>query len=358
MKLPFAKFFGKPKRVVGIDVGTSSVKVVEIEKNQNINLLTNYAYFYNPDKESGFYFNSLKVDFDYITDVVSNLLNSAKIVPENVVMSIPVAASFSTIVTLPNMGEMNEMEAAIKFEANKLIPVPVDEVRLEWRVLNHLSDNQIINVLVIAIPNDIIGKYNNMAKLLGVKEMNFELESMSLGNLFALPDVSNVSGGGSQVRPETFIVVDMGQYHTSIVIVDKGVSCSHNISQISGMSFVDKIESMMSVSKDRADDIRKNQGLNSNSQIKECMTVMLDKLVGEIVKSGELYASHGGGRMQELVLSGGFAKTPKVDEYLSNALKIPSVIVSPFNKVSVDKTLLPVLNKQNVDLSVAVGLTI
>ncbi len=345
------------KKIVGIDIGTSSVKVVEVEKGKNINNLTNYGYFYNPDKESSFYFNSLKVDHEYIADIISTILMQSNIESRDVRMSIPVASSFSTIIQLPAIKNQKEMETAIGFEASRLIPLPLNNLRLEWSLLDHLSDDKMIKVLITAIPNDIIDKYNRIAQLLKVKNIKSEIDSVSLGRLFASPDITK-SNNNEQLISNSFAVVDIGRYHTGISIVDKGIVCSHNISKISGNSFTEKIAEMMSVSKDRAYKIRNEQGFNANSQIRDCMKVILDKLIGEIAKANELYISHDGTSIKAVVLSGGLNKTPGIEDYIFKVLKIPVIQGSPFNKIFIKKELLPILEKQDVDLSVAIGLTI
>ena len=138
-------FSRKDRRQLGVDVGTSAVKIVELEHSSNRLTLTNYAVldgsdFFGEMPGGSNMPSGLKMSDDDIASALKRLLAEAKIKTRTAVMSIPIFSSFLTVMELPNLAG-KELESAVPFEARSYVPVPLSEVVLDWLIIPPRSDS-------------------------------------------------------------------------------------------------------------------------------------------------------------------------------------------------------------------------
>lgn len=333
----------RKRKLLGIDIGTAAIKIVELERGKT-NRLANYVYFHNKNKDDSFYFNSFQVDTSYIVNVIRAMLDKSSIVTTEAFMSIPVAFSFSTIFSLPII-KKEEMNSAINFEARKFIPVPMDEVYVNWNAIDFMSSKQGVKILMIAVPKETINKYNAIARALRLQLRGLEIESFSL--VRSLVD---------QDEKECAAVIDIGEYITNICITEQDVVSVHHTSNVSGRALTNRIASMLSVSVDRANTLKNEQGLNQYHQLHELLAPLINKMINEVVKSNDSHTINGGTTMQKVILSGGSSHIPGLQEYLNRTLNIPVVRGDEFGRVTFPDVLEKTIHKQPVDFSVALGL--
>src|SRR3989344_1932190 len=135
---PFSR---KIRRQLGIDVGTSSIKIVELEKEDNYIKLANYGLiedsdFFGEITNGSSVPSGLKISEGDVSALIKQLIDKSKMKTDTAVMSIPIFSSFLTVMELPNLNK-KELENAVPFEARSYIPVPLSEVVLDWIILPH-----------------------------------------------------------------------------------------------------------------------------------------------------------------------------------------------------------------------------
>jgi len=224
--------FFKPKSYLGIDIGTSSIKVVELSKSRDTYKLENYgaATFFSENEflpMEVYEQNALKIPDEQVAELLKKVIAETGITAKRAAISLPVFSAFSTIIELPPMPE-DEMEKAIQFEARQYVPIPVSEVSLASVVIGEERPKQgqlatvaqakkRLEILLVAVPNEIKNKYQHIAQLAGLELIAIEMETFPLARAL-------LRGARDVVA-----IVDVGARSTDICIVDNGVArISHN----------------------------------------------------------------------------------------------------------------------------------
>src|SRR3989344_4078958 len=166
-KNPFMMFF--PKKMLGIDIGTSSVKIVEISRWGGGKTLENYgevksaALYKEPVKtfERGSYLLS---DF-FVSRAIMAILDEAKIKTKAAIFSVPDFSTFCTSIELPPMTE-KEIQQAVYYTAPQYIPLSITETTLDWRVVSGTpgQKDSSLKILLVAIPNQVVQGYQKIAR--------------------------------------------------------------------------------------------------------------------------------------------------------------------------------------------------
>lgn len=346
MALPFNIFsIGKsPKSYLGVDIGTLSIKVVELSnennrpKLENYAILTDYNLVENPVQ---------KVFGGEAALMLRRILKESEISAKEINMSMPIFSSFLTIMELPQMPE-SEISSAIQFEAKKYIPVPLESVLIDWSIIQSNSEDK-ISVLLIAIPKDLVNEYTSVARDTDLKLINLELETMAAARALIGND------------PVPAVLIDMGSRDTTISVVDGGyVRISHSI-ETSGEDLTRALAKSLNINWRRAEELKKEQGLtimDSNSQIGGVLNPLLD-VIGNAVKNIiDLYFRKTNKKPEKIVIYGGASKMPGFPEYLKNSIGLDIVTGNPFGKIMYNEKLKPIIEKTGHEFTIAVGLAL
>lgn len=352
MALPFNIFnIGKgSKSYLGVDVGTLSIKIVELSSEAGRPKLRNYAILSNYNLIEN---KVPKVFGGEASAMLRRMLKESGIAANEINMSVPIFSSFLTIMELPPMPE-SEITRAVQFEAKKYIPVPLESVLLDWFLIGtDASDlparERKISVLLIAIPKDLINEYATVARESGLKLINLELETMSAARALIGND------------PMPTALMDMGSRDTTISVVDGGyLRISHSI-ETSGEDLTRSLANSLNISWRRAEELKKEQGLkvvDHNNQINDVLSPLLDIIVNATKNIIDLYFSKSNKKIEKLIIYGGAAKMPGFAQYLKNDLGLDVFIGNPFSKIMYDEKLNSMLKNTGHELTVAVGLAL
>ncbi len=304
-------FRKKSKSRLGIDLGSSSVKIVELEVKEGRTKLVNYALA-QARQEAVFKIGEMKDD--EIARLLRELMRTAKIQTRRASISLPVERTFTTVMDLPVMPE-KELMAAIPFEAQKYVPVPVDEVVLDWTVIPSSLPGEakkpesgakgtMMQVLLVAVPRDIINKVTKISKLAGIEIAALEQEAFSLARAL-LGNDKNV-----------FIIVDLGRKDCDFIIVDQGyIRMSHNLDSVN----------------------------------KELILMEIDRVVN-------IFQMKYNKKVGQCVLAGGRANEKELLDFLEGKLKMPVKVGDPFARVAHESALDQALKELGPQFSVATGL--
>jgi len=362
---------------VGIDIGTSSMKAVELKQEGSHLALQNYAVTYGLDllqhmaagpKDR----TTFKVSEEEMAEILKKLLSFSGIKSEKAVFSIPIFSSFLTIIEMPFMS-MDQLEKAVSLQASSYIPVPTDEVVLDWLAIppsedanaakkpvqsvNPLNasqaqeskkkDEEMLSVLLVAIPKEVINYYERIAHLAGLKVSAVESESFSM--------MRSLLGND----PGVVMLVDFGARSSTLTIVDQGfIRASHTV-DLSGKELSESLAKSLNISPERAEEIKKLQGLSPGPNSENIMQVLspsLGKLVLEYKKMADYYKDREGHLIEKVILTGGASDMPRLKEYLQGKVGVPVVRGNPFARTKYREELAKVLDSElATDLAVATG---
>jgi type IV pilus assembly protein PilM len=352
----FNLFGGKPKTCLGIDIGTSSIKVVQLKRSEGRYKLETYGelqtYGYLERLNDPFQTKNLQLLESQVAEMLGKIMKEAGITTKKVALSIPIFSSFISVVDLAPMSE-KELSHALVFESKRYIPVSLDEVKIDWEVIDkQVADSKDLfkfRVLLVAVPKEVITKYLRIARNLGLEVLALELENFSYTRSLVGNDLS------------TTCVLDFGARSTSFTIVDKGfIQMSHSL-DIAGTELTKALAHSMGIDFKRAEIYKKERGLDhkeleAGREIKEVILTLIDKIIFEIERAIASYESKTKRKVAKLILSGGSGNLFGLDEYLKNKLKIDIISGNPWAKVVYPSIIEPALKEIAPKFAVAVGL--
>jgi type IV pilus assembly protein PilM len=339
-----------PKVFVGIDIGSSALRIVEISGWGDRRTLKNYGEMriqtlYDKPFRS-FEKNSLLLSTHDLSKAIIGIMEEANIKTKDVVLSISDYSSFFTNFELPPMNE-SELSDAIRFEARRHVPLPLAEVVLDWQLLEpHVKKTDPYRVLLVAVPKEVIDHYEEIARLARLKLVAMEAE---------------VFGGiRSYLQDEKYpaILIDMGSHTTTVSVVYKGVlRMSHSI-DTGGNSFTERVARAFSLGYDEAERKKKTEGMNIVSGNVRILIPVADTVLLEVRKLLDNFKRQEKQEVRKIVLSGGSAGLKGFDTYLERQTHLKTEIISPFRNILYPPILESSLQKIGPSFAVAVGMAL
>ncbi len=344
-------FSGKPGAIVGIDLGVHSAKVVQLKYEGERARLETYGellsagYLKTISGTGGGFLNYLDSD---IAALLKDLLKEAGVTTPYAALSVPANASFVTTITFPRL-DRKEIAQAIEFEARKYIPIPISEVVLDWDINEPSEERNTTEVLLVAVPREVIEKLKRVADLTGLKPHVMEVENFSL--------VRSLVGRD----PAPTAVLNMGYLSTTLVMVDKGrVRAAHNFSRGS-QGLTRALESGLGVSEERAETIKREVGLSERMEEREITSViqpLIEALFIEIERTILLYNRKAERKIQKINLTGGGSNLKGITDYTSTKFGIEVLQGNPLARIVTPAFLQPKLREIAPSFSTAVGLAL
>ncbi|RJQ37526.1 type IV pilus assembly protein PilM [Candidatus Parcubacteria bacterium] len=350
LRFPAISLWGfGPASFVGIDVGSDSAKVVQLRKERARAVLETYGelrtghYFAKdaPSASAGF----LGASDESIANVLVDLVREAKVTTRRAVFSIPATASFLTVIPLPLLDE-SEIAAAVPFEAKKYIPMPTSDVALDWELVSRNEQERRVEVLLAAVPAELIAKYQRVAELAKLRAEAMEIESFSLARSLLMGD-RGVSA-----------VINWGAIVTTLSIVDQGrIRANHNFGRGS-FEITTALAQTLGVNLERAEAMKREVGLSEKPeerQITEIIGPIVDAALTDIERAMTAYNQRAERRIEKIILTGGGSNLAGVVPYIAKHFDLETAIGNPFVRTVYPAFLEPVLREIAPNFAIATG---
>jgi len=349
-KNPLKMFF--PKKMVGIDVGTSGIKVVEISRWGQGKTLENYGEIKSASLykepfgkiEKGSYLLSNY----FVSRAIRAVLDEAKIRTKAAIFSIPDFSTFCTSFDLPPMNA-NELKSAVYYNASQYIPLPVSETTLDWQLISGTpGDKQSsLKIFLVAIPNQVIQDYQKVAQLAGIDLYAVEAEALGLVRSLVRENKNYVC------------LIDIGVQSTTINIVYKNVLKKSYSFDFAGSQLTYSISSALDLGHVQAEELKNKEGLTSSKEeISKTLYLLIDPLINEVKKVIADFYQQEGKEIDLIYLTGGTSKLPGLREYFSEVLKKRVEIPNCFSELLYPPILENTLEKIAPSFSVATGVAL
>ncbi|MDD4937690.1 MAG: type IV pilus assembly protein PilM [Candidatus Shapirobacteria bacterium] len=314
--------------VVGIDIGRNTIKLVSLSKNGEILLLDSLGEAKVPmieiktDEDKGKFLGESE-------KIIRDLMDDLKIKPKQVVASLQEDEVISRLVRLPPLKDSEIMDA-LKFEAETFVPYPLEEVSIDYEIVEK-DDAGRLTIFVVAARNKLIQFYIKLFKSLGLELLALESPSVALRRV--------VRNG--LITVERLIVVDFGEKFFDIFNMNKGnVYFARSIS-VGGESITRAISLGLSLDMASAEEYKKAYGMKETElegKIRVAVMPVFNNIAEEIRKAMSLFVEDSGGKKVELlVLTGGGANLPGMAEELTKLLGIEVQVMQPFSKIDITK---------------------
>jgi type IV pilus assembly protein PilM len=341
---------------LGVDIGTTSIKVAEVKNGDERPGLVNYGVLessgYLARENQALQTSSLKIFESEIVDLLKTVVREMKTSTKDVVASLPLFSAFVSVLDFPRM-EAQEIERAIIYQAKQYVPLPLSEVALDWLKVAEFEDEKGFfhqKVLLISVPQAQIKKYQAMFLSAGLTLRTLEIESLSMARIL----------GGD---PTPTMVIDIGSRSTNVIFLEKGNLIWATQSDYGGSSLTQALSSSLNINPLRAEELKKERGILGTGPSYELSTIMLpfmDVILNEVRKAQFLYGEQFPSlqKPERIVLAGGGANLLGIEPYVEHALGIPTVKIAPFSRFSYPPAMEPLTSELNAVMPIALGLGI
>lgn len=373
-----------PKKFLGIDIGTSSIRVVEVGKKGQTLQLENYGEIKTPFIKKRpfriFEKNILSLSERDTAQAIRSINLEAGIQTKDANFSVPDFCSFFTTLELPSMSK-EKIFQAIRYQIRPYIPLPLSEVTLDWTITEGEISKTPLKVLVVAIPNHDIEQYKTIAHFANLTLRFLEPEVFALARSSIKPPAFPKKGGGKDKTKEKIIgLIDIGARSTTCSIAEKGVlEISHSFN-IGGNDLTEAIAKSLNIGYNKAEAIKRKYGLSQSNNfakgkipaerdltglvfkkekdVRRILAPLVDLILEEIKKTFRDFYQVEGEEIEKIILAGGTVLLPGLKEYFLAGLKKEVIITEPFSDILYPAILKQTLAKLGPSYAISVGLAL
>ncbi len=340
----FSKLFSKDNSILGIDIGTSSIKIAEVSYLGTPTLKT-YGIVNTPFQLSG---REDEEPVKKMAGILKTLITKAGVSAKRCVVSFPNSSVFTSVVELPQMSE-KELSTAVEFEAKKYVPLALSEIDLSWDVISeNLPKEANLKVLLTAVPKQVTKNYMRVFELAGLDPYSGNM----VGEIEALALIRSLIRG----EEKNCVIIDIGAKSTGLNIIEGGLlRLSRNLN-VGGDTITSKIAQSLNISMPRAEQFKKDFGVSSNTFIPETIKPVLNIIKNEAKQLLTIYQSQNL-KLEKVVLAGGGANLPGLVDFFSD-LKLVIELGDPLKYIGYNKSLEDVLKRYSLNLPIAIGLAL
>lgn len=356
----------KSQSVLGIDIGSSSIKVVQLSRKGGHAVLETYGELaLGPYAGKGIG-EATNLPQEKIIEAVADMLKEKEvnITSRTCGIAIPFSSSLMAVIEMPVMPQ-KQLAEMIPFEARKYIPVPISEVALDWYIIpkdkNPETDNvgmagitppptiPKLEVLVVALHNDTITRYKDIVTKNLLEASFFEIEIFS--TMRSILD--------NEINP--ILIIDMGATSTKIYIVERGILRSSHMINRGSQNITNELSKSLGISLADAELLKREKGLSGEIhgiETKKVITFTLDYIFSEANHVVLAYQKKYNKNVSRVVLVGGGSALKGVEEVAKANFQTEVVAGNPFEKVMAPAFLEKVLKETGPEFAVAVGVAL
>jgi type IV pilus assembly protein PilM len=319
---------GKKDSLVGLDIGSRSVKVAEITETKNGRKLRRFGM---ADIPPGAIEDGAISDPETVAQIVRQLFKSANIKTTNVALSI---GGYSVIIKKINVQTMPEeqLQETIHFEAEQYIPFDISDVNLDFQLLGEVENNPSqMSVFLVAAKKEMVNDYINLATLVGLTPCIIDVEAFALQNIFE---------ANYDIPGENVALIDIGASKTSLNILKDNSSVFMRDVALGCIQINQKIMSMLDCSYDQAELIKFGEPSKklSADELKQIISAVVTDWCTEIRRALDFfYTNYPDDPIKRIILSGGGANIAEFRQLLASESNAQVETLNPFNGIVVDE---------------------
>lgn len=339
------------KTVLGLDIGTTYIKFVELAHiGKSSYSLVSVGLTPAPLKGVS---SEAAIDQETLAVTIKKLLKDGGVKTKSANIALPEAHVFTRIITVPPLSE-RELASAIKWEAEQYIPLPLEEVNMDFSIVGQSQDkggNKKLDVLLVAAPKTMIARYTKILDMCNIEITALETEIIAASRslLSSLPS-----------RPTAMMVVNFGARSTDLSILRNGIINFTRSVPTGGEHFTRALAQDLGFPTPQAEEYKKTYGLQQNQlegkvyrSLKPLFSVVVDEMKRSITFFQNKYPDE---VISMIIVSGGSAKLPGLVTSLAQELGTETIIGNAWIRVSRDQKRFGKLDDEGAAFVVAVGL--
>ncbi len=333
----------------GLDIGTSKIKAVWLNREGDALSYNSALSISNPSpgiqSESPF-------DHQELAQTINKLVTDAKITSSKVNIALPEHHIFTKVIDMPVLSD-KELSSAIYWEAEQHIPAPMETMTLDWTILKRpkevVSDKK-MQVLLVAAPNLLIRRYQDVLELAGLSVTAIETETLSI----IRATMKNHS--------VTSLLINIGSLNTSLSIVQSGVIVFNYSIPLGGVAITHAIASNFGLNTDQAEEYKKTYGFSDkslNGKVGKSIEPIFANIISEVKKAVAFYTERykNESPISQILLTGGSANLPGIDIYFVKNIGIETVTANPWKILNVSDVP-KAIDSLGTEYAIACGLAI
>ncbi|PIY78614.1 MAG: hypothetical protein COY82_01535 [Parcubacteria group bacterium CG_4_10_14_0_8_um_filter_35_7] len=360
-------FGSKTRSYLGVDIGKSSIKVVELANEKGNPLLVTYGF---SEQTIDLVKSDSKEDEEKMVYLLTEICKKAQVTTTKAITALPTFAVISSIMSLPSMPK-KDLAMAIRWQAKKIIPLPIEEMVLDWKILStteikkgakeketplsspfikgeEKEGKEEMKILLTGAAKNLVAKYVEIFKKANLDLLGLETEAFAL--------IRTLIGGDKSV----IMLVNIGAATTDISVIDEGIPFLNRSIDVGGLTITRAVSNSLNVNLSHAEQFKYDIGVvlgeGKKGEIPQTIENAISPIVNELKYCINLYQGQSGKTVEKVILGGGSALLLNLVSYLSQILNIKVYIGDPWARIIYPEDLKPVLTKIAPRFAVAVGL--
>lgn len=328
-------FGRKNTPVLGIDISTAAVKLLELSKAGARYRVESYSVA--PLPQDAVVDKSI-ANVDVIGDVIKTALKQSGSKVKHACVAVSGSAVMNKIISMPASLDEEDMEEQIQVEADQYIPYSLDEVRLDFEVQGPSENNpEKVDVLLAASRKENVDDRVEALKIAGLKAKIVDVEAFAIENAFALlvdqlPDV---------MEGQTVAIADVGATMSTLNVMHDYHTVYTREQGFGGKQLTEEIQRRYGLSQEEAGLAKKHGGLPDNYTT-DVLNPFMQAMVQQIARSLQFFVSSSANRgVDNIILAGGCASIPGIDKLVEQNLGIPAFVANPFINMALSNKVKP-----------------
>lgn len=322
----------KKPPLVGIDISSTSIKLIELSRSGNGYRVENYTVEPLP---AGAVVEKQISDVGAVASAISKAAKRAASKVSRCALAVPSSSAITKNIVMSADLSETDIEAQIQLEADQYIPFSIEEVNIDFEVLGTNENNpNSVDILLAASRTENVDSRSATAEAAGLQTVIMDIESFATANAYEL-----IEHDAHLSHDQITAVVDIGATMTSIAIIQSGNVIYTREQRFGGQQLTEDIMRRYGLSYADAGREKKEGGLPEN-YASEILNPFIDQMVQQIHRLLQFfYATGGPDHIDQLVLAGGCASIPGIDDVMENKLEVPTIIANPFRTMGIGKNV-------------------
>ncbi len=288
-------------------------------------------------------------DVKHIAKIINKICDKAGVHSRTAIAALPTFSVFSSVLNLSNVNK-KDLAAAVHWEAKKVMPLALEDMILDWKMVDDSEANKEGNtkVLLTGAPKVLVKKYISIFKEAQINLYSLETETFSL--------IRSLLGNDKA----TIMIVEIGNSTSDISIAKNSIPMLSRSIDVGGLTISRAISDNLKIGLERAEQFKYDLGISSltgdKDAIPKAILETISPIVNEIRYTINLFESKGNNKIEKIVLTGGSALLVNLANYLAKTLDMKVIVGNPWARIAYEKDLEELLNEIGPRLSVAIGL--
>jgi type IV pilus assembly protein PilM len=321
--------FYRDKPLFGLDIGFNTIKVMQIFMENKKSIVSGYGVV---NFDSSAIKDGVIVDHKILAEATLDLFKNkliGSIHTRRVAATLPASKAYQRVMTVPAKLSKKELDESVRSEAEQYIPIPLDDLYLDYKVADQVGEEK--DVLVVGIPKVIVDSYMKFFELIGLEVCALETTISAASRIIAKAENSD---------DIPTILIDLGSLSVDLTVFDKSIVVNGTIPG-GGDDFSSRIAEKLGIEKAEANTLKTKYGLGvskKQSDIREALRPQLDSLIKEVRRVVRYYEEKTNGKKSigQIITMGGGANMPGLVDYLTDNLRVPTRMCNFWGEFSLD----------------------